>query len=295
MDMNLVHQEARGVVIKKRKPLTLIVDDLKPARQEMMLHVDALGHDSLEAGSVQEAREILGRVVPDCILLDLQLPMNSDTVDKIEFGKSFLSEIIREHPLVPVVVVTGHGISFSHAMDVVHRSPYALVTFVPKPFLDDDPNVPNLTDSIRMVLAKAERLKKEGLGEGLKDRRAVPEEKIDVEIAVIDATIFQRLSHQQVVCLVNGQRVIVSPKEQEILAAFAKAQQAAGDDPMRHRIEVDSERFGIWDAGDNRHTTMSRMRNRRLKPYLPVGYPKVLAPGSRKGFYSLGCYCVGGL
>ena len=273
----------------KRKLVSLIVDDLKASRQDMILHVEALGHIYVEATCVQEGRRLLAEKTPDYVLLDLQLPMNPATVDKIEFGKSFLSEIVREHPLVPVVVVTGHGISLSHAMDVVHRSDFALVTFVPKPFKDDDPNVPNLTDSIKMVLDKAERLKQEGLPSGLKTK---PEEHEPCEIAVIDVRILDKPNHQQVVCTVNGKRAIFSPKEQEILAVYARLQERHGKDPKRHLLEVDSEDFDISDDFDNRHTVLCRLRNKRLKPVLPERHPPVLTPGSVKGHYALGCYCV---
>jgi CheY-like chemotaxis protein len=272
-----------------RKRLALIVDDLRASRQDMMLHLEALGHEWLEAGCVQEARELLKKHDPDYVLLDLQLPMNANTVDKIEFGKSFLDEIIKERPLTPIVVVTGHGATMSRAMDVVHRSHFSLVTFVPKPFVDDDPTVPNLTYSIKLVLDKAERLKQEGLPAGLKSK---PEELPDCEIGTIDVRILDKPNHQQVVCTVNGKRAIFSPKEQEILAIFAMAQEKAKGNPNRHLIEVDSGDLQISNDFDNRHTVLCRLRKKRIKPLLPKNHPPVMSHGKGKGMCVLGCYCI---
>lgn len=273
----------------KKELRCLIVDDLKASRQDMILHLEALGHTYVEATCVQEARALLAESTPDYILLDLQLPMNPNTVDKIEFGKSFLSEIVRDYPLTPVVVVTGHGISLSHAMDVVHRSDLSLVNYVTKPFEDDNPEVPSLTTAIRVVLDKAERLKQEGLPYGLKVKPVTHEPS---EIATIDVRILERPNHQQVVCTVNGKRANFSPKEQEILALYARLQERHEKDPQRHLLEVDSEEFGISNDYGNRHSVLCRLRNKRLKPFLPEGHPPVMNRGSATGYYVLGCYCV---
>ena len=279
----------------KRRLLALIVDDLPASRQDMILHLESLGHDWVEAGHVQGARKLLKQNEIDYVLLDLQLPINETSIDKIEFGKSFLGEIIDEYPLMPVVVVTGHGDDLDRVMKLVHRSDFAVVTFVPKPFVDDDPKKPNLTDSIKMVLDKAERIKRAGLADGLigkRNSKELEEVSENCELGVIDVKILERPNHQQVVCTVNGEPTIFSPKEQEILAVYARVQREAGDDPNRHLIEVDSDEFDLLDSYRNRHTTLSRLRNKRIKPMLPENHPKILTRGSKPGWYVLGFYCV---
>jgi CheY-like chemotaxis protein len=280
---------------QKKRLLALIVDDLPASRQDMILHLESLGHDWVEAGHVQGARKLLKDNEIDYVLLDLQLPINEKSIDKIEFGKSFLNEIIEEYPLMPIVVVTAHGVDLNRAMQVVHRSDFAVVTFVPKPFVDDDPKTPNLTDSIKMVLDKAERLKRDGFVVGLvgKQKKKELEQVSDnCELGMIDVKILERPNHQQVVCTVNGEPAIFSPKEQEILAVYARVQMETPEDPNRHLIEVDADEFKLLDSYGNRHTILSRLRNKRIKPMLPENHPRVLTRGTEPGWYVLGCYCV---
>ncbi len=274
-----------------RKALALIVDDLPAARQEMALHVESFGHEWVEASCVKEARELLEKRTPDYILLDLQLPMSKNTVDKIEFGKRFFFEVIKEQPFLPIIVVTGHGKTFRHARDVYQGHPNGLATFVTKPFADDDIENPDLTSSIEQVLEKAKKLRSTTTPLQNESRDAP-----STDIAVIDARIVERVSHQQVKCLVNGTPQLFSPDQQKILSAFAREQAKCSANPDRHMIQVEWDAFGVDISPDNRHTAINRLKRQRLMKYLPTGHPDVLVSGfgekKENGWYALGCYCV---
>lgn len=276
--------------LKPARPLALIVDDLPASRKDMIDHVEALDHAYVEASCVKEARDRFHERQPSYVLLDLQIPTTKDKLAKISHGKALLDEVIRDAPTTPVVVVTGEGKTFSHAMDVVHRHPHGLVTFVPKPFGDDDPDSPNLTDEINRVLNKARRLTANGDSEALSGAPARISESPS-DIGVVDVCILRRWRKQRVFCLVNGVEQHFSPREQEILAAFAKAQARRSDDPGRHLLELDAEIFGIDVEYNNRHTAFSRLR-KKLAGYLSPDHPPVLQPGSDKNHYTLGCYAI---
>lgn len=79
----------------------LLVDDDEQIRLLLTRMLRVTGHQVDEAGSAEEAAEILATVTPDLILLDMQLPGKS--------GQEFLHDI-RSDPrlqLTPVVMITG--------------------------------------------------------------------------------------------------------------------------------------------------------------------------------------------
>lgn len=259
----------------------LIVDDLKAARDDIREHIDALGHASDEADCVEEARKMLKNHAYNYVVLDLQLPMRAGKPDKIEYGKAFLDEIIGAYLYMGIVVVTGHGKTYLHVVDVMGRSP--LVRYVPKPF-DDDPRNPKLTDMIRIVLEKVHQYRSDGLLPCAQSKAAC-----GCAIGTIDVRVIRRKKNSQVFCLVNGTEQPFSYREHAILVLYAQGQSKHEDAQERYKVELNSDLFGIEDE-DNMVIALSRLR-KKIEKYLPEGHPKLLENFSYRCYY-LGCYCI---
>ena len=84
------------------RPAILIIDDEKAYTKVMAMVLGEYGFDSFPANSAKDAWELLDRVTPDLVLLDVMMP----EID----GITFLGEL-REHAelrTVPVLVVTAY-------------------------------------------------------------------------------------------------------------------------------------------------------------------------------------------
>jgi len=268
------------------KKVALIVDDLPEAREHIRMDVEALGHDAVDASTFDEAREWLNENRPDYVVLDLKIPMRQDKPAEIKYGMALLDEIVEKYPQAPIVVVTAHGKNFRYSTEVMHRSPF--VTFVPKPFVDDDPENPSLMDGIKVVLAKAEDAQSSN-GTSETDN-AVPEKEIPR--GEIDLRIIRKHRNTQVICSVNGvERAFAKKQEHRILKIFADAQTERPDDPERYNAVVKASAFGFDDAEcpNARHSAFTRLR-KRLLGYLPKGHPEVCENTDYQE-YCLGCYC----
>ncbi|MBN1264431.1 MAG: sigma-54-dependent Fis family transcriptional regulator [Anaerolineales bacterium] len=79
----------------------LIIDDEEIARSFVGEALKDAGYQTLEAGSLAEAREIIGVGEADIILLDVMLPDGS--------GLSLLDTIALENPSPPVILITAFG------------------------------------------------------------------------------------------------------------------------------------------------------------------------------------------
>lgn len=106
----------------------LVVDDDEQIRRLIVRLLRPMGHEVVEAGSVEEAQEWLREATPDLVLVDMQLPGKS--------GHDLLAEI-RADPrtrLVPVVMITGAG---THELKL--KAIEAGVTdFIAKPFSPEE-------------------------------------------------------------------------------------------------------------------------------------------------------------
>jgi CheY-like chemotaxis protein len=88
-----------------KKPMILIVED-NPANQLLVSAVlDREGFRLELAGSAGEAREVLGRGLPDLILMDLQLP----GIDGLTFTRQLKADPVTAH--IPVVALTALAMS----------------------------------------------------------------------------------------------------------------------------------------------------------------------------------------
>lgn len=95
--------KSEGQPARASRGRLLVVDDDEGVRGLLARLLRVTGHSVAEAGSAEEASEILERSAPDLILLDLQLPGKS--------GQEFLKEIRADarFRLTPVVMITGAG------------------------------------------------------------------------------------------------------------------------------------------------------------------------------------------
>ncbi len=84
------------------RPVVLVLDDEQAYTKVMSMVLDEYGFDPVPANSAEDAWELLDRVTPDLVLLDVMMP-------KID-GITFLSDL-RAHArlrTVPVLVVTAY-------------------------------------------------------------------------------------------------------------------------------------------------------------------------------------------
>ncbi len=120
-------------------PTILIVDDCKDIARIIARYLETAAYRTLTASSGSEARAVIARGVPDCIVLDLMMPGMS--------GAELLHEL-RNDPAtadVPVIIVSArvghHGTHFRSTMDADYS--------VGKPFTRQQ-----IVHAVRTVLAK---------------------------------------------------------------------------------------------------------------------------------------------
>src|SRR5271169_3776900 len=84
-----------------RRPSVLVVDDDDAVRFPIAGFLSRNGFDVTEAGSVKAAVEAFRKAQPDAALVDFSLPDGD--------GLELLSQLKDLDPLVPVILLTGHG------------------------------------------------------------------------------------------------------------------------------------------------------------------------------------------
>src|SRR3954471_15667114 len=118
---NEMSSERRG------KWRVLVVDDEEAARYGMRRALGGFDYEVEEAGSVEEARKVVGARRPDLLLLDVNLPGTS--------GLEYLRELAAEAESSPLVVmVTAYG-SERVAVEAIKAGAY---DYLSKPFEIDD-------------------------------------------------------------------------------------------------------------------------------------------------------------
>lgn len=86
-----------------RKHFILVVDDEAGMREVMQIVFDNAGYNTLTAGSVEEAIELLAQTVVDVVLTDLY--MGKDR----EAGLRLLDYLKKNQPFTPAIMITAHG------------------------------------------------------------------------------------------------------------------------------------------------------------------------------------------
>lgn len=120
----------------------LIIDDDELVREELRDRIISMGHESEEAGTVQQSLEKLNRTAFDCVLLDLAIPVALEGRSRIEHGLNLLRQIVAMPDAPPVIVITSHGLD-SHML-AISAIDIGATTFAAKPFTDD-PIEPKIT------------------------------------------------------------------------------------------------------------------------------------------------------
>ncbi len=92
------------------RPAVLVIDDEKAYTKVMAMVLGEYGFDSFPANSAKDAWELLSKVTPDLVLLDVMMP----EID----GITFLGELRENAELraVPVLVVTAYTETREKAM-----------------------------------------------------------------------------------------------------------------------------------------------------------------------------------
>ncbi|HZJ72791.1 MAG TPA: response regulator, partial [Planctomycetota bacterium] len=103
-------------------PRVLVVDDEPTVLDVFREYLAGEGYDITAVGSGEEAVSVLGKVKPDVILTDLNLPGLS--------GLDVMRQARTADPEVAVIVVTGHA-SASSAIDALRQGAYDYVTKPP--------------------------------------------------------------------------------------------------------------------------------------------------------------------
>jgi len=105
----------------------LIVDDERDIRALIAGILEDEGYETREAGNAEEALDAVRRRLPSLIILDIWL--QNSHLD----GLGILEAVKRDHPDVPVVMISGHG-TIETAVSAIKEGAY---DFVEKPFKTD--------------------------------------------------------------------------------------------------------------------------------------------------------------
>lgn len=97
----------------------LIADDEKNIRDGLAHFVAAEGYEVIVAADGAEALEKARTLAVDCALIDLRMP-------KID-GEQLLATLISERPLLPVIIITGHG-TVRNAVAAMQSGAYDFIT-----------------------------------------------------------------------------------------------------------------------------------------------------------------------
>ncbi|MDT5293413.1 MAG: hypothetical protein QOJ76_293 [Acidobacteriota bacterium] len=167
----------------------LVVDDEEAARYGMRRALGGFDYEIEEAGSVEEARSLIGARRPDLLMLDVNLPGVS--------GLDFLRELAGEGDASPLVVmVTAYG-SERMAVEAIKAGAY---DYLSKPFEIDDLRlvVKNALETVRLRRENSSlrrRIELEGAQRGalIGDSEAMGRVRSLIEkVAETDATVLVR-------------------------------------------------------------------------------------------------------
>lgn len=100
----------------------LVVDDDKDLLQLLALRLKAVGYEVIAVDSGEKALDRLRITLPQLVITDVRM----DGMD----GFRLLDEIRRDHPSLPVIMLTAHG-SIPDAVDAAQRGVFGFIT---KPF-----------------------------------------------------------------------------------------------------------------------------------------------------------------
>jgi two-component system nitrogen regulation response regulator NtrX len=125
----------------------LIVDDERDIRELISDILEDEGFTTRLAGGSEDCMAEIGRGLPSLIVLDIWLK------DSAMDGIDILSHVKREHPEVPIVIISGHG-NIEIAVAAIKQGAY---DFIEKPF-----NIDQLMVVIRRAM-ETSRLRRENI------------------------------------------------------------------------------------------------------------------------------------
>ena len=136
--------------------MILIVDDDIAVRTSLALLLENAGNTVYTAGNAADAFDIIGRRVPELIILDLNFSIDTSGKE----GMDFLKTVRREHPVLPVILITG----WASIELAVEGMKLGANDFINKPWNNDyvlqsvntllELNTAKVTDSTRKQLDK---------------------------------------------------------------------------------------------------------------------------------------------
>lgn len=136
----------------------LIVDDEEDIRRLIQGILEDEGYTTRQAASAEQAYARLAEKTPSLIILDIWLQQGS------EDGMKILARVKQDHPMVPVLMISGHG-TIETAVNAIKIGAY---DFIEKPFK---------TDRLLLMIARAletAQLRRENLA--LRQRSDAPSE-----------------------------------------------------------------------------------------------------------------------
>lgn len=105
----------------------LIIDDQEPIRVALTAALQMLGHDIRTAANGAEGLRLFAEDPADLVITDVQMPVKN--------GFEVLSTLRRDHPAVPVIVMSGADDENTLLyLDLIRRFKSASVSVLRKPF-----------------------------------------------------------------------------------------------------------------------------------------------------------------
>ena len=202
----------------------LIVDDERDIRELISDILEDEGYGTRRAGNSDEAMAAISAEPPGLLVLDIWL--KDSRMDGIDILKS----VKREHPEVPVIIISGHG-NIEIAVAAIKQGAY---DFIEKPF-----NIDQLMVVIRRGM-ETSRLRREN--EALKRRETAPSQMLG------EAPAFRALTGQlDKVMRSNGRVMLSGPsgagKELAARYVHAKSDRARGPFVTVNCASVSAERM----------------------------------------------------
>ena len=111
----------------------LIIDDEKNARENISQYLEGKGYETVQSGTLKDAKKYIQQGTGDIIILDVQLPDG--------YGLDFLKELSSLPHRPPVILITGYG-DIEMAVDAMKHGAHDFLT---KPIVEME----NLENSIQ--------------------------------------------------------------------------------------------------------------------------------------------------
>lgn len=189
----------------------LITDDEKDIRELIADILEDEGYATRRAGNSEQCMAEIAREVPALMILDIWLK------DSKMDGIDILRETKKEHPEVPIVIISGHG-NIEIAVAAIKQGAY---DFIEKPF-----NIDQLLVVIRRAM-EASKLRRENVA--LKKGETRPTEMLG------DCTVFRAFRAQLDKVTRSNGRVMLTGEAgsgKELAARYIHAQSARSDAPF---------------------------------------------------------------